>query len=326
MPSADHAWVATAPDPAPRRHTPSPFWDVSREDWAQLATGLASPLSAAEISALRGLGDPMDVGEVSAIYLPVSLLLNHYVTTNQRLHERLRRFLGTRETNTPYVIGVAGSVAVGKSTVARVLQELLSRWDSTPRVSLVTTDGFLLPNKTLQERNLMERKGFPESYDLPALLRFITAIKSGEPRVRAPYYSHSRYDIVPDREVVVEHPDVLILEGLNVLQSPELDQQASVSDLIDFGVYIDARTSDIERWYIDRFMKLQQEAFPDPHAYFHKYAALGPREAAETARDIWRSVNLPNLEQNIARTKARARLILQKDADHSVHRILLRKL
>lgn len=328
MPSADHAWALPPRRSAPahRPRPSSPFWEVTRDEWADLAPGLASPLSVDEVAALRGLGDPMDVHEVAEIYLPVSLLLNHYVTTNQRLHHRLQRFLHTTESNTPYVIGVAGSVAVGKSTVARVLQALLARWDSTPRVELVTTDGFLYPNAELNRRGLMERKGFPESYDVRALLQFVTAVKSGEPEVRAPFYSHSQYDIVPEREVVVRHPDVLILEGLNVLQSPRDRQQVSVSDLIDFGVYIDARPTDIEAWYVDRFLRLQRQAFPDPAAYFHKFAALSPDEARATAHRIWQTVNLPNLEHNIARTRARARLILQKADDHSVERVLLRKL
>ena len=220
---------------------------------------------------------------------------------------------------------MAGSVAVGKSTVARLLRELLRRWDDTPRVELVTTDGFLYPNAELKRRGIMHRKGFPESYDQRALLRFVTQVKSGMPEVRAPFYSHMVYDIVPDAEIVVHAPDVLIVEGLNVLQPPQPGRALSVSDMFDFSVYVDARTADIERWYIERFLKLQKGAFANPSSYFRRYADLSEADARATAHEIWSTINLPNLEKNVLATRSRARLILRKSADHTVERVLLRK-
>jgi len=249
-----------------------------------------------------------------------------YVAATQRLFVAQQRFLGTEDTKMPYVIGVAGSVAVGKSTIARLLRELLSRWDDTPRVELVTTDGFLLPNAELERRGLMERKGFPESYDRRALLRFVTAIKSGAPEVRAPFYSHLSYDIVPDAEIVVRRPDVLIVEGLNVLQPAGGGNRLAVSDLFDFSVYVDARTRDIARWYEERFLKLQRGAFANPKSYFHRYAQLTEDEARARAASIWTAINEPNLLQNIRPTRSRAKLVLRKDADHAVSSVLLRKL
>jgi type I pantothenate kinase len=304
----------------------SPFVELGRADWADLAQSTRLPLKETEIVQLRGLGDPLDMREVEEVYLPLSRLLNLYVGGAKQLHRVTSDFLGERSASTPFVIGVAGSVAVGKSTIARLLRELLSRWDDTPRVELVTTDGFLLPNAELQRRDLMERKGFPESYDRRALLRFVTAVKSGAAEVRAPFYSHLSYDIVPDAEIVVRRPDVLIVEGLNVLQPAGGGNRLAVSDLFDFSVYVDARTRDIARWYEERFLKLQRGAFANPKSYFHRYATLTEEQARERAAGIWSSINEPNLTQNIRPTRSRAKLVLRKDADHTVSSVLLRKL
>jgi type I pantothenate kinase len=304
----------------------SPFVEIDRAAWAELAQTARLPLMETELVQLRGLGDPLDMREVSEVYLPLSRLLNLYVTGTKALHRVTSDFLGERAKGTPFVIGVAGSVAVGKSTTARLLRELLSRWDTTPRVELVTTDGFLFPNDELERRGLMERKGFPESYDRRALLRFVTAVKSGVPEVRAPFYSHLSYDIVPDAEVVVRHPDVLIVEGLNVLQPAGGGNRLAVSDLFDFSVYVDARTRDIASWYEERFLKLQRGAFANPQSYFHRYASLTEDEARARARQIWEAINEPNLLQNIRPTRSRAKLVLRKGADHTVSSVLLRKL
>jgi type I pantothenate kinase len=304
----------------------TPFVELSRADWAELAQNTRLPLQETEIVQLRGLGDPLDMREVEEVYLPLSRLLNLYVAGTKQLHRATSDFLGERAASTPFVIGVAGSVAVGKSTIARLLRELLSRWDDTPRVELVTTDGFLLPNAELQRRGLMERKGFPESYDRKALLRFVTAVKSGAAEVRAPFYSHLSYDIVPDAEIVVRRPDVLIVEGLNVLQPAGGGNRLAVSDLFDFSVYVDARTRDIAHWYEERFLKLQRGAFANPKSYFHRYAELTEDEARARAAGIWASINEPNLVQNIRPTRSRAKLVLRKDSEHAVSSVLLRKL
>ena len=304
----------------------SPFLELDRSDWAELAQNTTQPLSETEIVQLRGLGDPLDMREVAEVYLPLSRLLSMYAEGAQRLHRATSDFLGERAARTPFVIGVAGSVAVGKSTIARLLRELLSRWPTTPNVQLVTTDGFLLPNAELERRGLMSRKGFPESYDRRALLRFVTAIKSGADEVRAPFYSHLSYDIVPDAQVVVRHPDVLIVEGLNVLQPAGGGNRLAVSDLFDFSVYVDARVSDIETWYVERFLKLQRGAFADPKSYFHRYASLTTEEAKAQALSIWRSINEPNLLQNVLPTRSRAKLVLRKGTNHTVSTVLLRKL
>ncbi|SEH69066.1 MULTISPECIES: type I pantothenate kinase [unclassified Leifsonia] len=304
----------------------SPFVELSRSDWAELAQNTRLPLQETEVVQLRGLGDPLDMREVEEVYLPLSRLLNLYVGGTKQLHRVTNEFLGERAASTPFVIGVAGSVAVGKSTIARLLRELLSRWDDTPRVELVTTDGFLLPNAELERQGLMERKGFPESYDRKALLRFVTAVKSGAAEVRAPFYSHLSYDIVPDAEIVVRRPDVLIVEGLNVLQPAGGGNRLAVSDLFDFSVYVDARTRDIAHWYEERFLKLQRGAFANPKSYFHRYAQLTEEEARARAASIWTAINEPNLLQNIRPTRSRAKLVLRKDVDHAVSSVLLRKL
>ncbi|NQX11968.1 type I pantothenate kinase [Microbacteriaceae bacterium VKM Ac-2855] len=305
---------------------PTPFVEIPRADWAELARNTEQPLTETEVVQLRGLGDRLSLSEVAEVYLPLSRLLSLYAMGARQLHRATSTFLGERAQATPFVIGVAGSVAVGKSTIARLLRELLARWDDTPRVELVTTDGFLFPNAELERRGLMSRKGFPESYDRRALLRFVSEVKGGAAEVRAPFYSHLSYDIIPDAEIVVRRPDVLIVEGLNVLQPPAPGNGLAVSDLFDFTIYVDARTSDIARWYEERFLKLQQGAFANPRSYFHRYASLTEAEARERAAGIWRSINEPNLVQNVRPTRSRASLVLRKQADHAVSSILLRKI
>jgi type I pantothenate kinase len=311
-------------DPGAEHSGSTPFLEIDRAEWAALAPSTPLPLGAGEVERLRGLGDTLDLAEVAEVYVPLSRLLNLYVAGALSTGSAVREFLGQPARPTPFVIGVAGSVAVGKSTIARLLRELLSRWPDTPSVELVTTDGFLLPNAELQRRGLMERKGFPESYDRRALLRFVSAVKSGASEVRAPVYSHLVYDVVPGEHVTVRRPDVLIVEGLNVLQPPT-NGRLAVSDLFDFTIYVDARTSDIERWYVERFLRLQRGAFADPSSYFHRYAALSEDEAVAQARSIWNAINGPNLVQNILPTRARASLVLRKGSDHTVSTVLLRK-
>ncbi|CAN5240471.1 type I pantothenate kinase [soil metagenome] len=312
-------------DPASHQGHESPFIELDRDDWASLAPTMTAPLTAAEVVGLRGLGDELNLDEVAAVYLPLSRLLSLYAEGAQHLHAATSSFLGKSSPLTPFVIGVAGSVAVGKSTVARLLRELLARWEGTPRVELVTTDGFLFPNAELERRGLMERKGFPESYDRRALLRFVSQVKSGAHEVRAPFYSHLAYDIVPDAEIVVNAPDVLIVEGLNVLQPAAPGHSLAVSDLFDFALYVDARTNDIARWYEERFLRLQRGAFANPASFFHRFASLSEEEARTRARGIWNAINEPNLVQNIMPTRARADLVLRKGSDHAVSSVLLRK-
>lgn len=317
------------PAPGNPNENITPFVELDRKTWSRLGAKIELPLHEDDLQRLRGLGDPLDLDEVRDIYLPLSRLLNLYVGAAGHLHAATTTFLGERMRRTPFVIGVAGSVAVGKSTIARVLRELLRRWSDTPNVELVTTDGFLYPNAELKRRGLMDRKGFPEAYDRRALLRFVSEVKSGAEEIRAPWYSHLTYDIVPDREVVVQRPDVLIVEGLNVLAParPRTDGRVglALSDFFDFSLYIDAKTRHIEQWYIDRFQKLRYGAFADPESYFHRYAALSDTEAVATAHDIWKRINEPNLVQNVLPTRGRAQLVLTKDADHSIRRMLLRK-
>ena len=314
------------PDSTPQNGNLSPFLELDRADWAALASATEAPLSESEISQLSGLGDRMDLREVRDVYLPLSGLLSLYVNAAKELHRSTTEYLGATSTTTPFVIGVAGSVAVGKSTIARLLQRLLSHWDGTPHVELVTTDGFLLPNAELARRGLMERKGFPESYDRRALLRFVSQVKSGAPEVTAKAYSHLYYDIIPGETTSVHRPDVLIVEGLNVLQPASAGHRLAVSDLFDFTIYVDARTSDIATWYEERFLSLQRGAFSNPESYFHRFAALSEDEARVKARAIWTTINEPNLVENILPTRARASLVLRKDADHSVSSVLLRKI
>lgn len=331
--------ISSARRPAPRRAEASPFVDLSRAEWSALRERSApAPLDAAEVARLRGLGDVSDLDEVREVFLPLSRLLNLYVAATHELRGALNTFLGgagggagtAAQRGTPFVIGVAGSVAVGKSTVSRLLQALLARWPEHPRVELVTTDGFLLPNAELRRRGLMARKGFPESYDRRALTRFVADVKAGKDEVTAPVYSHLIYDIVPGRRLTVRRPDILIVEGLNVLQPalPGSDgrTRVAVADYFDFSVYVDARTADIRGWYLDRFRKLRATAFQDPSSYFRRYTQVSEEEALAYARTIWDTINEPNLVENIAPTRGRAALILRKGPDHTVQRLSLRKL
>jgi type I pantothenate kinase len=304
----------------------SPFVEIKRADWAELGNNTELPLTESEIAQIRGLGDFLDIKEVTDVYLPLSRLLNLYVAETQDLHRVTSGFLGERAKRVPFIIGVAGSVAVGKSTVSRLLKELLSRWDGTPRVELITTDGFLFPNAELERRGIMSRKGFPESYDRLALLKFVADVKSGAAEVSAPVYSHLSYDIVPGETAVVHAPDVLIVEGLNVLQSPGSDQDLALSDFFDFKIYVDAETSNVTEWFLNRFHKLRESAFTNPASYFHRYAEMEESKALARAEEIWATINLPNLVENIAPTRSRATLVLKKGANHAVESVLLRKL
>jgi len=308
----------------------SPFITLSRDEWAALAQATPLPLTERDIAKVRGLGDPIDLTEVDQIYRPLSRLLDLYSDAVGHLHNASSEFLGERASRTPFVIGVAGSVAVGKSTTARVLRELMARWPHSPHVELITTDGFLLPNSQLREHDLLDRKGFPESYDRRALRNFIAAVKSGAPVVEAPVYSHLTYDIVPGKVITVRKPDVLIVEGLNVLQ-PAMPREPgvlahAVSDFFDASIYVDAKTSDVRRWYIDRFLTLRQTAFSHPDSYFHSYSTLTDTQAIDFAGHIWDTINAPNLARNIAPTRSRATIILKKGADHQVESVRLRKL
>ena len=303
----------------------SRFLTIGRDDWAALRAATPLTLREDDLAKLRGINERIDLDEVAAVYLPLSRLLNLYVRTTQDLARVTSTFLGTMAPRVPYVIGVAGSVAVGKSTFARILQALLARWPDHPKVDLVTTDGFLHPNKVLLERGLMERKGFPESYDTRRLLSFVRDLKSGAPEVRAPVYSHVVYDIVQGEEVVVQQPDIVILEGLNMLQVGS-GATEFVSDYFNYSIYVDADESDIRQWYVQRFFALRETVFQDPNSFFQHFAHLTDEEAEATAIGIWNSINGLNLRENIAPTKERASLILRKDADHRVTEVRLRRL
>jgi type I pantothenate kinase len=308
----------------------SPYRTFSRAEWASLRQDTPMTLTVGEVARLRSLNDRLDMAEVEDIYLPLSRLLSMYVAATQNLFRAQQGFLATEDVKMPYVIGVGGSVAVGKSTTARVLEALLARWPNTPKVDLVTTDGFLYPNAVLERERLMERKGFPESYDLPALLRFLSEIKAGYRPARAPVYSHIVYDVIPNHWVEISQPDILIVEGLNVLQAarPPKDGNAIpfVSDFFDFSVYIDADEDMLRRWYVDRFLTLRETAFRDPMSYFHRYSQLSDEAAIETATSIWTRINLLNLRENILPTRLRADLILKKAANHAVEQVSLRRL
>ncbi|WP_448222939.1 type I pantothenate kinase [Gordonia iterans] len=304
---------------------PGLYLEFDRRQWRELRQSMPMVLNEDELEQLVGLGEQIDLNEVAEVYLPLSRLIHLQVEARQRLFAATSTFLGERQRNrqVPFVIGIAGSVAVGKSTTARVLAKLLSRWETHPKVDLVTTDGFLYPTAELQRRGIMHRKGFPESYDRRALLRFVTEVKSGAESVKAPVYSHVSYDIVPGEFHVVNQPDILIIEGLNVLQTgPAL----TVSDLFDFSIYVDANLYDIEEWYISRFLQMRTTSFADPQSHFHYYSSLTDEQATIAARDIWTSINRPNLIENILPTRPRATLVLRKDRDHSINRVRLRKL
>jgi type I pantothenate kinase len=309
----------------------SPYLELDRATWAALASETESPLTEDEILALRGLGDALDLDEIVQVYLPLSRLLSLRVEAARDLHHAQEEFLHrATPPRTPFVIGLAGSVAAGKSTAARVLQQMLARWPAHPNVALVTTDGFLYPNAELERRGLLDRKGFPESYDRRALMKFVVDIKSGKDEVLAPTYSHLIYDVVPDEKTVINSPDILILEGLNVLQAARTRGDGrtglGLSDFFDFSIFVDAAVAHIRDWYVDRFLRLRETAFRDPNSYFAKYAQLTHDVAVDEARRIWDTINGPNLEQNVLPTRSRATLVLRKDADHSVRYVRLRKI
>jgi type I pantothenate kinase len=308
----------------------SPYFTFTREEWARLRAATPLTLTDEDLVQLRGVNEYVSLDEVRDVYLPLSRLLNLYVGAAQGLHVVADLFLGKPATPVPYVIGIGGSVAVGKSTFARILRALLGRWPNHPTVDLVTTDGFLYPNRVLEERGLMNRKGFPESFDLRRLLRFLSDVKSGAEEVRAPIYSHLVYDIVPGEELVIRRPDIVLVEGLNVLQTPDGARRKTlrtfVSDFFDFSIYVDAREEDVEQWYVERFLTLRETAFRDPKSYFRRFAELSSREAVTTAHDIWREINGLNLKENIKPTRDRARLVLRKQRDHMVVEVRLRKI
>jgi type I pantothenate kinase len=308
----------------------SPYRIFSRTEWAERREDTPMTLTPEEVMRVRSLHDRLDISEVEEIYLPISRLLSMYVAATQRLFRAQQNFLGTEDSKMPYIIGVAGSVAVGKSTTARVLQALLARWPNVPKVDLITTDGFLYPNAILAREGLMERKGFPESYDLPALLRFLSDVKAGRRPTRAPVYSHLLYDVLPGQWIEIDRPDILIVEGLNVLQAgrPPKDGGAIpyVSDFFDFSIYLDANETVLLNWYVDRFLTLRETAFRDPKSFFHRYASLSDADAVDTATSIWNRINLVNLHENILPTRQRADLILTKEESHAVEQVALRKL
>lgn len=308
----------------------SRFVTIGRDEWRRLRAATPLTLGEADLEQMRGINERIDLVEVEDVYLPLSRLLNLHVAASQELNQVSARFLGTAVERVPYIIGIAGSVAVGKSTFARILQALLARWPDHPKVDLVTTDGFLFPNAVLERAGLMQKKGFPESYDLPTLLSFLSDVKAGRSPVRAPVYSHLTYDIISNQWIEIERPDILIVEGVNVLQTGRLPRDGKavpmVSDFFDFSVYIDAEESSLREWYVRRFLALRDTAFHDPRSYFHRYAALSDEEATATALAIWDRTNLANLVDNILPTRPRATLIMKKGADHAVETVSLRRL
>jgi type I pantothenate kinase len=311
---------------APEGLAVSRFLEFSRAEWARLRASTPLPLTEPQLRGLVSLNERMSLDEVADVYLPLSRLLNLYVAATHNLYNATATFLGSDSPRVPFVIGVAGSVAVGKSTASRVLQALLARWPSHPQVELITTDGFLLPQRGLEARGIVHRKGFPESYDVRRLVRFMADVKSGVAEVLAPVYSHLAYDIVPGEHQVVRRPDILIVEGLNVLQTGSGRAPLFVSDFFDFSIFVDAQEADLEQWYVERFLALRDTVFKDPSSYFHRFAALSHEQAIETARGIWQSINLVNLRENVQPTRERAHLILEKGRDHAVRRVRLRKL
>jgi len=308
----------------------SPYRKFTKSQWAKLRADTPLTLSSEELEKLQGLNENVKMDEVRQIYLPLSRLLNFYVAAAQNLHKSTQEFLGGKENKVPYIIGMAGSVAVGKSTSGRILRALLARWPNHPKVDLVPTDGFLLPNAELERKGLMQRKGFPESFDVVRILKFMSDVKAGRRSVQAPVYSHIAYDILKDKTITVDQPDILIVEGLNVLQTGRAPKGGKlipyVSDYFDFSIYLDAEAKVIERWYVERFFQLRETAFQNPQSYFHRYAELNDAETHKTATDIWRSINLPNLEENILPTRHRADLVLCKGENHDIEEVELRKL
>lgn len=308
----------------------SPYIIFSRDEWANLGFGTTLSLSENEVIALRGLNEPMSLEEVRDVYLPISRLLDLYISATKKLFNATNTFLGKKNIKVPFIIGVAGSVAVGKSTTSRILQALLSKWSKNISVSLVNTDGFLLSNNELESKNLMDRKGFPESYNLSKLLNFLNEVKSGKENVEAPVYSHLLYDNLPDEYITVNKPDILIIEGLNVLQPAPLPQNGNaipyVSDYFDFSIFVDSDHTYIQKWYVERFLKLKSTAFQQPDAYFKKYSNLTDNEAIKVANELWNKINYVNLIENILPTRQRASLIIRKSANHYVDQISLRKL
>ena len=304
----------------------TPYLQFNRHQWAALRDSVPMTLTEEEITRLKGINEDLSLEEVAEIYLPLSRLLNFYISSNLRRQAVLEQFLGTNGQRIPYIISIAGSVAVGKSTTARVLQALLSRWPEHRHVELITTDGFLHPNSVLKERGLMKKKGFPQSYDMHRLVKFVSDLK---PQATAPVYSHLIYDVIPDGDKTVAQPDILILEGLNVLQSgmdyPHDPHHVFVSDFVDFSIYVDAPEELLKSWYINRFLKFREGAFTDPDSYFHNYAKLSKEEAVEIATSLWNEINLMNLKENILPTRERASLIMTKSANHSVNQVRLRK-
>jgi type I pantothenate kinase len=308
----------------------SPYRVFTERQWSRLRADTPMTLTAKEVAQLQGLNAPISMEQVEAIYLPLSRLLAFYAESTVGLHQATQDFLGTRDGKTPFIIGVAGSVSVGKSTTSRVLRELLARWPASPKVDLITTDGFLFPNAILESEGLMSKKGFPESFDRPRLLKFLSDIKAGKRHVRAPVYSHFYYDVMPGHAVTVDKPDILIVEGLNVLQTRELPRDGRavpfVSDFFDFSVYMDADEELLRQWYVDRFMHLRETAFRDPGSYFHKFSRITDKEAVDTANTIWSNINLVNLRENILPTRPRADLILTKNSSHRISKVALRKI
>lgn len=308
----------------------SPWIELPRAAWADLAGYTNIQLNQATLEQLRGLGDPTSESDVQEVYLPLTQLIGQHVRNMGNLYRENSAYLGLDVNRTPFVVAIAGSVAVGKSTVARLVAELLRRTLPRPKVQLITTDGFLYPNEVLREKGILERKGFPESYDSRALLQFVIDVKSGLPRVAAPVYSHVIYDVVPTQHTLVEAPDILVIEGINVLQPARRrsdDAPAlAVSDFFDFSVYVDAEEEHVKRWYIDRFLRLRDSAFQDPNSYFVKYAQLSDAEAIAIANDLWDSINGPNLRDNIAPTAQRASAILRKSANHEIETVRIRKI
>ncbi len=308
----------------------SPYRIFTEEQWASLRADTPMTLTAEEVEKLQGLNDPVSLDQVESIYLPLSRLLAYHVEAADKLHGLMSRFLDVREQKAPFIIGVAGSVAGGKSTTARVLQALLTRWPASPKVDLLTTDGFLYPNAVLMEENLMRRKGFPESYDRALLLRVLSDIKAGQRNVAAPVYSHFYYDVLPGDHIVIDRPDILIVEGLNVLQSAKLPKDGKavpfVSDFFDYSIFIDAEETVLHNWYVERFMRLRETAFRDPGSYFHRYSQISDSEALAIANDLWTNINLENLRENILPTRPRADIILTKHASHRIERVAMRRI